>query len=69
MDEDVLDGMHASHVVRDLYFNGDAVIVLVEILEGVYGSWKESKRRVREGWWSCRRVNESMEFGGRSVGC
>ena len=43
MDEDVLDGMHASHVVRDLYFNGDAVIVLVEILECT-----EAGRKVRD---------------------
>jgi hypothetical protein len=43
MDAKTLDDMRVSHVVHDLYFNGNAVVVLVEVLECT-----EAGRKVRE---------------------
>jgi hypothetical protein len=45
MDAKTLDDMRVSHVVHDLYFNGNAVVVLVEVLECT-----EAGKKVREAY-------------------
>jgi hypothetical protein len=63
MDAKMLDDMRVSHVVHDLYFNGNAVVVLVEVLECT-----EAGRKVREAYEKTGNlVGASMRAWGSST--
>ena len=63
MDAKTLDDMRVSHVVHDLYFNGNAVVVLVEVLECT-----EAGRKVREAYEKTGNlVGASMRAWGSST--
>ena len=63
MNAKTLDDMRVSHVVHDLYFNGNAVVVLVEVLECT-----EAGRKVREAYEKTGNlVGASMRAWGSST--
>ena len=63
LDAKTLDDMRVSHVVHDLYFNGNAVVVLVEVLECT-----EAGRKVREAYEKTGNlVGASMRAWGSST--